>query len=321
MAVLTRAQPEVDALSALLREADQQRRSSIAQARSGRVAIEQGVDAVLPQVAATEQALQLDRHAPNTTFGNVLNQQRAAARQDLLDRRSGASVGEAAQRRAAQDTYRGDVGKVQQSQVDLARRVAQEIAVMSGQLRREDVDRQQRQQQIRQSERSSIRSSGIDPDTGAPIAGGPLDITDPRDYPAPKPGPTRLPGGAKLATVQQHGSFKDAVGGARAALPRLRAEGRSRAEIAQVLLNGRPQATLRVDEKGNKLDAPVTIPGVSKRPELVASIALDLELDGHVSRRNVRELHKRGLSLKKLGLPSRPNATKQATKAVKGLFT
>src|SRR3712207_3488460 len=85
---LLRYTPEIDSLAALIRDADVQRRTSIAQASASRRAVEQGVDQVLPQVRQTEQTLGLDRWTPDTTFGQVLAQQRAAATQALLDRRA-----------------------------------------------------------------------------------------------------------------------------------------------------------------------------------------------------------------------------------------
>jgi len=51
------------------------------------------------------------------------------------------------------------------------------------------------------------------------------------------------------------------------------------------------------DKSGNA----VNIPGVPSFEELYASIALDLAYDGHISRRNVQELHRAGIKVKPLG--------------------
>jgi hypothetical protein len=74
----------------------------------------------------------------------------------------------------------------------------------------------------------------------------------------------------------------------------------------------RSRSTARASRSRQK----VRDPGVPKAPsQLAASIALDLEFDGHVSRRNIAELHKRRLSLNQLGFkgaagtkPRRPEA-------------
>jgi hypothetical protein len=140
-----------------------------------------------------------------------------------------------------------------------------------------------------QQERNSLRSSGIDPDTGKPIPGGKLDPKAPGKKP-------------KLQTPAQHGAVKDQVSSIQSWIRQNRADYGSRHEMANDLVTGVPASTIKVDSKGKPLPAPVRDPGVPKAPSvLAASIALDLEFDGHVSRRNIAELHKRRLSLNQLG--------------------
>lgn len=128
----------------------------------------------------------------------------------------------------------------------------------------------------------------------------------------PPSGP-QLPGGVKPATPQQHGALKDKIGAAVSQIERMDASIRKahpemsrtqrRHRIAQTLLQGREAQT--VDDNGTKLK----VPGVPKFGPLSASVALDRYYDTHVSNRNAAELHRRGYSVKALGLPGRSKST------------
>jgi hypothetical protein len=153
-----------------------------------------------------------------------------------------------------------------------------------------------------QSERNSLRSSGIDPDTGKPIPGGKLD-------PSAKKGPKRLPGGAKLATVAQHGAFQDQVDSLHAWIEAHKDDYKSRAEMAHDLSEGVPASTVTDPKTGQKIKDP----GVPKASsQLALSVALDLGWDGAISRHgfqgqgNLGRLHSRGYSVKRLGYAVQP---------------
>jgi hypothetical protein len=102
----------------------------------------------------------------------------------------------------------------------------------------------------------------------------------------------------KLQTPAQHGAVKDQVESIASWIRSNKADYKSRHEMAVDLVQGVPAQTVTDPKTGQK----VRDPGVPKAPsQLAASIALDLAYDGHVSRRNVAELHKRRLSLNMLG--------------------
>jgi hypothetical protein len=104
--------------------------------------------------------------------------------------------------------------------------------------------------------------------------------------------------GGKLQTPAQHGAVKDQVESIKSWIQSNKPDYKSRHEMALDLVQGVPAQTITDPKTGQK----VRDPGVPKAPsQLAASIALDLAYDGHVSRRNVAELHKRRLSLNMLG--------------------
>jgi hypothetical protein len=104
--------------------------------------------------------------------------------------------------------------------------------------------------------------------------------------------------GGKLQTPAQHGAVKDQVESIKSWIQSNKPDYGSRHEMALDLVQGVPAQTITDPKTGQK----VRDPGVPKAPsQLAASIALDLAYDGHVSRRNVAELHKRRLSLNMLG--------------------
>jgi hypothetical protein len=96
--------------------------------------------------------------------------------------------------------------------------------------------------------------------------------------------------------VQQKG-VADTIGKARSYVKSMKAAGRSRAEIAELLLKGRAAGTLKDPKTGQ--DIPITaLPAI---PETELSTALDVEFHGGVSTNNVRRLHDRGVQVGKLG--------------------
>lgn len=111
-----------------------------------------------------------------------------------------------------------------------------------------------------------------------------------------------LPNGVKKATPQQHGAARDGVELALTQAKRLKASGRDRGEIAQLLTEGRSSQTVENDA-GEK----VKVPGVSKVPQLLAQAALDIMYYGFVSKKTRRLLNARGLTVGGLRYPG-PNS-------------
>jgi hypothetical protein len=151
--------------------------------------------------------------------------------------------------------------------------------------------------------------AGVNPD-GTIIPGGKADpkVKD-------KKGPVRLPGGARLQDPKVHGQFKDQLGTVSSQIQSMLADGDTRAEIATSLVQGEPAYKIKAGTPnpatGEKAKTDITVPAIKAMSPLVVSISLDLALDGHVSKRNLEELHRRGLSVKQLGLPTHVSKAQQ----------
>jgi hypothetical protein len=91
----------------------------------------------------------------------------------------------------------------------------------------------------------------------------------------------------KLANPNQQGAMQDNIGAARDAANKLKSLGLSRSKARAIFAD--PQAAKEF--------------GVKIPKELERSVGLDLAFDGHISRKNVSELRKRGFRVKKFGLP------------------
>jgi hypothetical protein len=184
----------------------------------------------------------------------------------------------------------------------------------------------------RQSERNSIRSSGIDPNTGKIIPNGPL---DPKAKAKAKGGPTG----------EQYLNWQTSIEDIASAAKRLRnakdEHGRplnlSRAQIVDKLSQGRPAQKVLVDRHGRPLPQGLTpaekkaagatvqsLPAIKQYPaDLRMSAALDIALFGHLTPATQRRLHRAGFNLKRLGLRTygqyrsslRNNATEQGIRA------
>ncbi len=103
--------------------------------------------------------------------------------------------------------------------------------------------------------------------------------------------------GKKWATNEGQAKAKDSIGEAQKHAEQLKAAGRSRSEIAGLLVKGRA-ATPVVDPKTG---AKGTAPALPKIPETYVSAALDLTFGGGVHPATIKKLHDRGIKFKPLG--------------------
>jgi hypothetical protein len=131
-------------------------------------------------------------------------------------------------------------------------------------------------------------SAGIDPRTGKPIPGGKL---DPR-----RPGGQQLTAtGAKPVTQQQHQQFSRTVQQI-AAQAKKYAGSMSRQQIADKLEKGRPAIKIKKGDPlpgGGTAPADITLPAIKAVPrDITMTAALDIALDGHLSRATQRRLQK-----------------------------
>jgi hypothetical protein len=238
---------------------------------------------------------------------------------ELTQRELDAAAGRTAAVRTARERQAGELGKLSRQ----LRQVAQQRGVYTsgrvGELfetkrdrdvtrRGQNITRGNNRRSTEQSERNSIRSRGLDPDTGKVIKGGPLDPDGNGkrgDQSKGKPGkasPERVEGGSAALSL------------ARGHADRLKSSGRSRDEVLSLLISGRESQTIKNDEKGAPLPNPVKVPSVPRVREVWARAAVELAFANRVSPATRRRLKALGYDLGSLGIgkaerPVRPRST------------
>lgn len=331
---LLRFGPEQSGLAELQLAAQQQFTTGVRQANAGRRAIGQAISAARPDVraiynraddrvgninavlgdsmAAAPASLQAAMAQEQAGFGRRLEESRADALTGLKERRIAAREGEVTAVRAARDEFAGTLAQIMRRKLDLAREQGTFTALRTGELRqaaRERADQFAMQQaELTQSERNSLRSAGIDPNTGQAIPGGRLD-----------PDANNRPGdqsdgkgnkGRGWASQEQHAAAQDMVDLAirEAATLRKAAEasnGRvSREEIADLLTSGADDQEIALHDPQtgrplyNKDGTPKTrrIPGVPQiKSQTLLDAALDMAFLGYITPKNYRRLRARRL--------------------------
>jgi hypothetical protein len=242
--------------------------------------------------------------------GNRLREAQAAALTDMSVRRVQAREGEQFATQNARRALVGELQKIFERSQSLGRERGAFTAATARQLREAATERatrvaiermgnesaaERQALDLAQSERNSQRSAGLDPDTGRPIPGGRLD-------PRGRRGRRRV----QWAPPATQGRVQDQLGVARRYVQDLRRDGASRADIARQLVQGVPATLVDTGRKdANGQPVKVRVPAIPKVPELVASVALDQELNGHLSRENQQRLHRRGIRIRDLGVTSR----------------
>jgi hypothetical protein len=252
-------------------------------------------------------------------MANRLSESRTNALSSLDDRRVRAAEGAQFAAGAAHDKLVDDLTKILQRKQDLAgergafkaatmgqleeaaRKRATDIKIASG---HDTAAANRADATITQQERNSKRSAGIDPDTGKPIPGGKL---DPK---AQKKGKRVTASGAPAVSADAHLAFQNKVQEIASYVDRYKGKV-SRKEIVAKLQKGRPQQTVYADPKtGNPVakntPGAVAVP-LTKipqyQPDLAMSAALDVALDGHLSRPTQQKLQQHYI-LSELGLPT-----------------
>lgn len=155
-----------------------------------------------------------------------------------------------------------------------------------------------------QQERDSLRSAGIDPDTGQPIPGGKLDPNAPSKKP-------------KWASTSAQSKAGDTIQQALNEANTLVQSGASRAEAQQLLLSGAPATNAPIYETvktatGTKQQRVLnpdgtpkthTIPAVPKiDSELLLQAALDQAYYGHLQPATEKRLHANRIQIGPLGV-------------------
>jgi len=322
---LLRFGPEYSGLRELQLAAQQQFTTGVRQATAGRRAVGQAIGAARPEVRAiydragertgetnavlggsmanAPASLQAALAQEQAGFSNRLEESKAAALTDLKERRVSAREGEHTAIRAARDEFANTLQQVMRRKMDLQREEGTFTALRTGELRQAAQERADqfalKEMDLTQSERNSLRSAGIDPNTGRPIPGGPL---------------TDGGGGSNgrdWATPTQHGAAGDAIQLAMSEARNLKKLGGTRQEVAELLKSGADDDEIHLHDPQtgkplyNEDGTPKTrrIPGVQQvKSQLLLSAALDEIFDGYVSKTNVRRLHSRGLRIRDLPL-------------------
>lgn len=339
---LVRFGPERSALVALLQQAAQDRDTAVSSARSTSDLVRNAVDQARPGVAqaynaaiktaAAQQAIAAPQLTPGSPFAQAaaieasgLNSRLAETQANetagLSQRRIQAAEGAAYAQTAANRQYAQSRQQITQRAADLGDEEGAFTASTATDLATADAKSQAQSDEasarIRQQERDSQRSAGIDPDTLQPIPGGKLD-------------PSTKASKKKWATSTAQAAASDQIQQARNEIAGIK-DGFSRGEAASLILTGAPASSKKVYEpikQGNRtIQRPVlwkagdkqngrpidpSLIGTQKtidipatpqiKSQLLLSAALDMEYDGHLSRRNQQLLHARGIKLAPLGL-------------------
>jgi hypothetical protein len=233
--------------------------------------------------------------------------------------------GEGAAKLAALRDYASDRAKIGQRAVDLSREqgafITGEVGSMASADAKANAAANALNARLTQSERASLRSAGIDPDTGKPIPLGPIDPNAPKNQPKPRARGSRTAarGGRPRPSRPQQGTRSSGSSQRRTTTRRPARTATSRRSTSSP---GAPKSskpvydTVEIKKNGkvvghkqvkrlNPDGTPVTSddPGFdAAKSQLLASVALDMAYDGHISRRNQKLLHARGIQLKPLGL-------------------
>lgn len=338
MEALVRYGPEESGLNEMQRQATTDLQTSIAQARGTAQGVVSMANAARPGVAKIYDQAGLNQartahtlEGDTAQLGGVANsikagaaleqtvglrhlrESKASALTDLSQRAVAAKEGQTWATRKAQDDFASTIAQVLGRKIDLAREKGAFTASTLDSLLQSDMDRKQQlaiaNARLTQSERNSLRSAGIDPDTGRPIPNGRLD-------------PHRKTGsggsGRFNATRAQIASAQDAYSQTRGLAVQLKQAGLSRADASVALLHGRDAApvyqtvttkdprTGKVTTKQvrvlNKDGTPKTRSAVEPaKSALLLTAALDMAYMGHLSRDTARKLRDRGLHPKQIG--------------------
>lgn len=270
------------------------------------------IDPTLAKLGASAAPMVAATKIEQAGLQTRLAESKAAAVSDLGSRRVQAQEGAAFATTNARNNLIQGLAKIFRSQQDLAGQKGAFAQATVSQLEKAAQDRALRVQlnssSNAQSERNSIRSSGVDPNTGRPIKGGKL---DPK---AKKNGSGFGPNGASTDKhVQWQSSIQEIASTAQRYKGKL-----SREQIVQKLAAGRPPQRILVDKAGNPLPDGLTgaqkvaagahtvaLPAIKQyAPDLRMTAALDVALDGHLSPATQRKLHRAGFSVKQLNLPT-----------------
>jgi hypothetical protein len=147
-------------------------------------------------------------------------------------------------------------------------------------------------------ERNNLRSTGIDPDTGAVIRGGKLDPDGNGKRGDQSKGKGKGKGSKPASPSRVEGATSAIDLGRSQVRDLLKGkEKRTKEEALALLTTGRQKATLQQGE------TKVPIPGITKVKSIFAKAAVELEYDGYVSASTRKRLKALGYTPQQIGLP------------------
>jgi hypothetical protein len=311
---IVRYGPELGALTALLKQAQQTRSEQLGSARTANAAIQSSLDLARPEARNVYTAAQRTANAQNAITapslaalpaGNPysaaaaieqgglkgrLAESKAATLSELSQRRVDAAAGYAGTRRQAQRDYAKTLGQIG----DRSRGITQEmgayiastLADLTGADAKTRAEAKRIAAQINASRGNAWIAAGADPVTHKPIPGGRLDPNAPQNQPeSAKPTKPSKPTGADRTAAADYSKAQKWI--ERLDNPTLRKQVGSnrkaaRHAIAENLLLGNPKA------------------GIPAVPRPVLSAALDMYFDGEIGNNTVRLLHQLGYKVGRL---------------------
>lgn len=249
--------------------------------------------------------------AQGQAYARRVGETKANALTDLLQQGVRAKVGQVYAGDIARKDYTTEKGKIADQLLGLAAKQGETTTSIYNQLqdtqakndltrRGQDVTAKNAAGSRTQSERNSIRSSGIDPDTGLPIPGGRLD-------------PHKKNGKSPWVSAAAHSSARDAITGAASHVPDLLKDAQGdKKQVVQLLIDGVPAVK---DPKTHAVLAPAVAPVSPDFARAAVNAA-----QGGLTAADVKALHNRGLRIKTLGVPVRPRPKKGSLgAAIQGL--
>lgn len=221
-----------------------------------------------------------------------LSESRADALNELVGRATGAKAQGVAEARAIRQGGKADEQKVLDQLLSNQEQAGTYASSRYGELRGVAVTNRREQKKADETARhnraSEDISRGVDPVTGKPLK---------------KPGK----GKTKWASPDEQNKAQDSIAAAIKQAKKMKAAGRSRSEIGDLLVTGRESQTIK-DDNGNS----VKIPKIPSYSEIYASAALDLVYGKRITRNNVQKLHKRGIKVNALGYPTTAGSKTEA---------
>lgn len=327
---LVRYGPETSGLTELARQAQQDRDTTIRQAHGSAASMMGSIDTARPEVAQIYDQAGLDQARTASLLSSQtaglsgvadpiraataneeaqgsrhLTEMRASNLADLSNRRVQARSGEQFAVQGAQQRYVQDIAKVLQRRQDLAGEKGAFEASTVNSLEQAYLGRALSSRNSQRTADTARRGQDLShADRQASIA-----------QRAAAAAGKRSATGTKLLSPDKHLEYQTQIQSIASAAAKYKGK-LSRHQIVQTLTTGRPAQTIVVDRrnhkqltpteaKNNPNALPVHLPSIPQYdPDIRMTAALDVALDGHLSRATQKKLAQAGFRIKDLNLPT-----------------